>query len=750
MANTFGIPVDAANAIMNAAGIQSDAPFGSGDSIMDLMEFVGAAPEDSPDEPVGPLGRSGEAVGMAAVITPAMLAPFIEMAMDPNFETRQAQQTRAFYGGPEDSPTRIPRSRAARAAFLMKQLGQQITRTAVENPKLFAASELAGSAAAGYAMGKVEEGGGTPTQQTVAGLGAGVGSSLTVAGLPRGLMNMWRWGMRNAFPFTEAGGSARAAAQVQARTENIPGAVAAIDEAPPGVTPARATGEQRLMAQEQRMIDDDPALDLLVREDLEGAVRRSQNELRGLYETPRGKADWEYTVMQRIAPDGTEINPSTTDDMLDQVYDSFKPLYEVAKGFPIRNRLITDATTSLDTQMANVSRSRAVMAGNGTRKQVRSWLENQMEGLRGKSRTLQGESDRFYRSDDLLEMRSRVRQEIRKQRKSTTSGSNERADLLEIAEQRITGLLHDQMPEEALQGLKFADDHYRNYKILEDAVYRSGEGGLSPNGLLTAIRGSASSHGSYARGEAMELRSLAQSGRQIDRLMNNPEQVGRMVQNMAADDVDNLKSQFMEELFRKSIPQNQFGPDGEELISGLRLQGNRNKFMRTARALGFDDDEISRLDQIIAQIRVVEKNPEAAVAQLFEDGPSTIMELGAVLLGAKSGQRLAEGGIGSSMVMASYGANKWRGFLGKFTSDQAERLMREAVRDPEKFKALLLQPGALPAEKNKAFQLLMTAMAQPAYETGEQFPETVDAAAAEYKEKLKEIREAAKDLGPLF
>ena len=100
--------------------------------------------------------------------------------------------------------------------------------------------------------------------------------------------------------------------------------------------------------------------------------------------------------------------------------------------------------------------------------------------------------------------------------------------------------------------------------------------------------------------------------------------------------------------------------------------------------------------------------------------------------------------------MASYGANKWRGFLGKFTSDQAERLMREAVQDPEKFKALLLQPGALPAEKNAAFQLLMTAMQQPMYELGEQIPGTVDQATKEMKEKLEDVRREAEALGPLF
>ena len=58
-----------------------------------------------------------------------MMAPFMEMAMDPNFESRQGDETRKFYGGAPGDANRIPRSRAARAAFLLKQMGQRIADT---------------------------------------------------------------------------------------------------------------------------------------------------------------------------------------------------------------------------------------------------------------------------------------------------------------------------------------------------------------------------------------------------------------------------------------------------------------------------------------------------------------------------------------------------------------------------------------------------------------------------------------------
>ena len=66
----------------------------------------------------------------------------------------------------------------------------------------------------------------------------------------------------------------------------------------------------------------------------------------------------------------------------------------------------------------------------------------------------------------------------------------------------------------------------------------------------------------------------------------------------------------------------------------------------------------------------------------------------AAISGAKSGQRMAGNGLGSSLVLAQFMSNKARGALASITSNEAERLMKDAVTDPELYKALLTRGTA--------------------------------------------------------
>jgi hypothetical protein len=85
----------------------------------------------------------------------------------------------------------------------------------------------------------------------------------------------------------------------------------------------------------------------------------------------------------------------------------------------------------------------------------------------------------------------------------------------------------------------------------------------------------------------------------------------------------------------------------------------------------------------------LEQKPPAAVDQLFEDGPASIMQLAAALVGAKQGQAIAGKGMGSSLVMAQYMSNRARRILAGLTSNEAERLMKEAATDPVLYRAML-------------------------------------------------------------
>lgn len=745
ISSIVGAPVDVVSGVLNAAGIKTDAPFGGGESVQDVLAELGGMPEGIPMEPQGIIGGAAEGLGVATVMTPAMLAPFMEAAMDPNLDMRQGQETRAFYGGPEGSATRIPRGRAARAAFLLKQVGEKIAETAVKHPKTFVATEAAAAMGAGAAMQAAEEAGAGPSGQMAAGLGAGTVAGLSPAALPRILKNAWRWGMKNFNPFRKAGAMPRAAEQMQLRAEDATAAAdklaAAIDPETgqllpefEGMTPARIIGEERLMAQEARVLADDPELDKLVREDLVSAVKRAEFELRGLYDTPRGKEAWEQAVFQRVAPEGVEIKAGTAEEMLDQLYKEFEPMYETFKGYPIRTGLYNQPRrTTLETMIHNVPETNRVMVDDATRAKVGRWLDSQYEGLHRTIKTVDGVET--YQSGDLLGFRSSIRAEARKAAKRNDM---ETVDLLKIAEEKIDVLLKDQLPEGTMTDLGIVDSHYRNYKITEDAVYRgaAGDRGLTPDSLLQSVRASASSKGSYARGEQLELRSLAASGRPIAKLLNDPERLRRNVANMNETDLLNAQQDFFDTILSKSMRTDE---QGVESLSGINLKKTLQNFDESAKAVRMDEEDMTRANEIADRLIMAQRPTEAPVGELYEDAPADILQLLATLVGAKHGQKVAGRGMGSSMVLAGFFAKKARDLLGKLTSNQARIILANSQTDPELYSQLLTMTTAEPIAQAEAAQYLKAYLAEVTQRGLRQVGDESDD--RQYMEELDRLRE---------
>lgn len=745
ISSIVGAPVDVVDAMLNAGGIRTDAPFGSGENIQDVLAELQGMPEGIPMEPQGLAGGAGEGLGVATVVTPLMLAPFMEAAMDPNLDMKQGQETRAFYGGPEGSPTRIPRSRAARVAFLLKQVGEKVAQTAVKHPKTFIATEAAAAAGAGAAMQAVEERGGGPQAQMAAGLGAGTIAGLSPAALPRMLKNAWRWGMKNFNPWRKAGAMPRGAEQMQMRAEDATAAAdklaAAIDPETgalrpefEGMTPARIIGEERLMAQEARVLADDPELDKLVREDLVSAIKRAEFELRGLYDTPQGKEAWEQAVFQRVAPDHVEIQPGTAEEMLDQLYGAFKPMYDEFKGYPIRTGLYNQPRrTTLETMIQNVPDSNRVMVDDATRAKVGRWLDSQYEGLHRTIKNVDGVDT--FQSADLLEFRSTIRAEARRAAKRNDM---ETVDLLKIAEEKVDVLLKDQLPEGTMAELGVVDSHYRNYKIAEDAVYRgaAGDRGLTPDSLLQSVRASASSKGSYARGEQLELRSLAASGRPVAKLLNDPERLRRSVANMTEADLQNTQRDFFDTILGKSMHTDE---QGLEVVSGIKLKKALQNFDESAKAVRMDEGDMKRANDIADRLIMAQRKSPAAVEELYEDAPADILQLAATLIGAKHGQKVAGRGMGSSMVLAGFFAKKAREILGKLTSNQARIILANAQTDPELYHHLLTAATSEPASQVASAQYLKAYLAEVTQRGLRQVGDESDT--TDYMEELEKLRE---------
>ncbi len=720
ISQSLGIPVDAVNAVLNGAGFGADEVPGGGDSIQDLMATLGVEPRDMP-EPKGGVQVAGEWVGTGAVMAPAMLLPFVKAAGDPNFHENRFKDRMAI-----ESPspaTEGPRQRArprggrvARVAQIFKFLGEDIAKYALEHPIQFAAGEIVGSAAAGYTLRELDEAGASTGEQLLASTVVGVVGGVTPTAVPAIGRRAYRWGMMNIFPGSKTGGRMRAAQQTQNRAEDIDAAVAKLDEFlgdmpeggwpedfipegwPEGVTPAQLLGEQRLMAQQRRMLEDNPNMDRQVRQDLEAAIARTQKELKGLFATARGQADWELAIVERIAPPGHVVVPGTTTEMVDGIYKAFAPLYAEIKGFPVRMRLIptgsSNRRTTLAKMMDNVPNTNRVMAGDAERAKVARWLNNQMTRLRRKVTTDSSGGD-YVDSADLLNMRSKIRTETRRQ---TRLGHSEEADLLRIAEERVNQLLHNQLPPDLLASLKQTDQWYRNFKLVDSTLERSLDRSLTPNALLGELRRTASGRGRFARSDTVtDLRSLANSGLRIDSMLDDPRKVARTVQDMNPEDLADMQSQFVESMFRRSIAPElqQAGDRVIEVTSGSLLQANLAKYDRTARALGLTSAATQRLDSIARLLSRMERASPAAVDRLFEDGPSSIAELMVTLFSvhhAASLSRKANVGMGGGFVLAQWFSNRARRILTKFTHDEAQKVMEDAVNSPTLYRALMVEP----------------------------------------------------------
>ena len=213
------------------------------------------------------------------------------------------------------------------------------------------------------------------------------------------------------------------------------------------------------------------------------------------------RSSFQRAAAEAGAAPGTRIQQA--DDaaqMLDDAYQSFQPLYDQAKGFPIRPAILNSSGPNipLDRAISSAVASRAVRATADDRAAVQGFLDDQF------TKPLQS-------SDDLLNIRSAVRAESRA---ASASGQAAQAQLLDDADSAITQALDSQLPPDALRALRTADSKYGDYKTLEKAVYTGSTkpGGFTPFDLFKAVKQSnrGENQGSYARGGGGPLRELAE------------------------------------------------------------------------------------------------------------------------------------------------------------------------------------------------------------------------------------------------
>lgn len=564
---------------------------------------------------------------------------------------------------------------------IFRSILKDISETAMRSPGIFYGSEAAGAFGAGALGEAVRQDGGGPIAQTGAEIVGGLTLGGATSAIPRSIRSGREAILTNLLPMTEEGGMIRAARQTQARAGGAESAEALaprLENVPEGVTPAQWIGDERLMAQEARLLADNPEMSNIVRRDLQEARLAAQNALRDEFGAPRSRQDWERVVLESVAPEGSVISAGQSDEMLNQAYESFAPLYDSAKGFAAPSAGLRD-------ELVGAAQDEAVLATPQERRAITGWLNNQVRAFTDKMTANE------LTTDDLLELRSRIRDERRLQ---SRRGNMERADLLGSAEGEVTARLEQSLPEDVLTTLRATDSQYRKYKVVESALYNAGDQTLTPDQLSQAIRmGGLTSQSRYARGvdeATQEMRRLAMGGRSTEEILGDPVRASLFVRNLSDTDKRAVQADFVNTLITRAQGQSVGSTDGGvPFISGQKLIQDLRDNRGVMTNLGMSQSEISRLNTMARDIRTMEQKSPAAVAQLFEDGPATVMQLAAALIGAKSGQRAAGNGLGSSLVLAQFMSNRARTALANLTSDEAARIMRDAATDPDLYRALL-------------------------------------------------------------
>lgn len=216
---------------------------------------------------------------------------------------------------------------------------------------------------------------------------------------------------------------------------------------------------------------------------------------------------YQALVIQRgAAPGAQPIKPSENiHDMLQQAYDSYAPLYDQARGYPVAPKIMRTQGGDIPLPAAFQQAAKAPGVPKSLQNSENDWLQDRLTQL-----------PKNPQSEDLLQLRSDIRQRARNANLKTDTDSGHIANINSRADQAVTSALQSQLPPQPLNALATADSNYGNYKIIENAVAKSKDNlaGLTPQKLSQSIYDSVADP-AYARGGGGGLRDLAQAGTQV-------------------------------------------------------------------------------------------------------------------------------------------------------------------------------------------------------------------------------------------
>lgn len=209
-----------------------------------------------------------------------------------------------------------------------------------------------------------------------------------------------------------------------------------------------------------------------------------------LHVKDRVRNEWLHAATEAAAAPGATITPGTPGEMLDQAYRSFAPLYDQAKGVV--------AGPYIKTPNGNVPLRASLMQGidqadapQAAKDQALKWIDQ----FYRKQMVKAGQSGRPFMTDDLHELRSDVRSQMRKYGASKDPYSQGLSDAYDKADDVLTQALESHLPPDRVAAVRAADAQYGTFKGLEKAVWSAARNaradvGPTPRELTSAVLGS--------------------------------------------------------------------------------------------------------------------------------------------------------------------------------------------------------------------------------------------------------------------
>jgi hypothetical protein len=684
---------------------------GASRGILELLQLPGAAINQAPRlanlipgvEGVGPITEDynpaidlGERFGVLGVTEP-----------ENRLEQYIYEGGRATGGAMVGGGVLSTAMRGAQGTSTLGRMGKDIADTFATRPGLFLGTDFAGGFGAGA--------GGDAGEATARGLGfdetgqqigrgvgalAGgvVGAVAPVAG-GEGGRRTFDYLNKQFAPFTERGSRLRAADQLQRQvadlgrdpdaTRLIERAAARAERAPEGVSPARATREPGLLAQEDILAKELPTLGRKLNVMADTGQRTAEAGLRSAAGTPKPRGQWTHELVQRVAAPGAEVRPGDTDQMLKQAFDGFARAYRDFDGYPVNG-------ATLGRRMQTALNDPELAVGDAARRAARATVSSQLKGLARRA----PKDSSIVQSEDILAMRQNLRHRIRDLQGDQSGPAAETRRVLSRVENELTKYIDQNLPAEARDGLRAVDSQYRQFKAVEDAAFRGGEGALDPKRVLDSIRRRASSRGAITRGDQDALRQQVIRGLDGEDFLKDRELVRKAVRGATPEQRREVQAKLMDTLSNRA----RMAPDdeGTRMLSGTsmkeQLLSNRQALLDS----GMSPRDIQRANRLADTLVDIQRKSPEELQTIFNDGPNSLAELVAAIAGAKSGQKLAGGGIGASLVVAQFMSNRARRLLSTVFGEQATQLLNDAATDPQLYAALLRTRNASVPQQRQA------------------------------------------------